>query len=36
LFLPDQRPSTWMRFNVATSNNFKMLDQLAKVLDKAK
>jgi DNA-binding transcriptional MocR family regulator len=36
LFLPDQRPSTWMRFNVATSTNFKMLDQLAKVLDKAK
>jgi DNA-binding transcriptional MocR family regulator len=34
LFLPDQRPSTWMRFNVATSNNFKMLDQLSKVLDK--
>jgi DNA-binding transcriptional MocR family regulator len=34
LFLPDQRPSTWMRFNVATSNNFKMLDQLAKILDK--
>ena len=36
LFLPDQRPSTWMRFNVATTNNFKMLDQLAKVLDRVR
>jgi DNA-binding transcriptional MocR family regulator len=36
LFLPDQRPSTWMRFNVATSNNFKMLDQLARTLEKAR
>ncbi len=36
LFLPDQRPSTWMRFNVATSNNFKMLDSLARVLDKTR
>jgi DNA-binding transcriptional MocR family regulator len=36
LFLPDQRPSTWMRFNVATSTNFKMLDQLAKILDKSR
>jgi DNA-binding transcriptional MocR family regulator len=32
LFLPDQRPSTWMRFNVATSTNPRMLEQFARVL----
>jgi len=34
LFLPDQRPSTWMRFNLATSGNPRMLEQLAQVLDR--
>lgn len=34
LFLPDQRPSTWMRFNIATSANPRMLEQLARTLDR--
>lgn len=33
LFLPDQRPSTWLRFNVATTLNARMLDRLARTLD---
>jgi len=33
LFLPDQRPSTWMRFNVATSANPRMLEQLEQTLE---
>lgn len=33
LFLPDQRPSSWMRFNIATSSNPKMSEQLARVID---
>lgn len=32
LFLPDQRPSTWMRFNLAATTQPKMLDQLERVL----
>jgi DNA-binding transcriptional MocR family regulator len=36
LFLPDQRPSTWMRFNIATSGNPRMLDDLARVLDRVR
>jgi len=34
LFLPDQRPSTWMRFNLATSANPRMLEQLQRCLDR--
>jgi DNA-binding transcriptional MocR family regulator len=36
LFSPEQRPSTWMRFNVATSGNPKMLDTLAAALDRSR
>lgn len=36
LFLPDQRPSSWMRFNLATSANPKMVDRLARTLDRAR
>lgn len=36
LFLPDQRPSTWMRFNIATSGNPRMLDDLARVLERVR
>jgi len=36
LFLPDQRPSTWMRFNVATSANPRMLEQLDRCLQRAR
>jgi DNA-binding transcriptional MocR family regulator len=32
LFSPDQRPSTWMRFNVATSGNPRMLAALEATL----
>lgn len=32
LFLPDQRPSTWLRFNIATSRHPEMLDRLGKAL----
>lgn len=32
LFMPDQRPSTWLRFNVATSRNPKMLAALSTAL----
>ncbi|MCP5264716.1 MAG: PLP-dependent aminotransferase family protein [Burkholderiaceae bacterium] len=32
LFLPDQRPSTWMRFNVACSRNPAMIRRLGQVL----
>jgi DNA-binding transcriptional MocR family regulator len=32
LFLPDQRPSSWMRFNVATSRNPRMLELLDRQL----
>ena len=35
LFMPDQRPSTWMRFNVATSGNARMLEHLGRVLQRA-
>jgi DNA-binding transcriptional MocR family regulator len=35
LFMPDQRPSTWMRFNVATSGNARMLEHLGRVLHRA-
>ncbi len=34
LFLPDQRPSTWMRFNVATSAGTRMLAELDRVLQR--
>ena len=34
LFLPDQRPSSWLRFNIATSRNPKMLERLASALDR--
>ena len=33
LFHPDQRPSTWMRFNLASSSRPTMLAALAKALD---
>jgi DNA-binding transcriptional MocR family regulator len=33
LFHPDQRPSTWLRFNIATSGNPKMLAALSRALD---
>lgn len=36
LFLPDQRPSTWMRFNLATSANPRMLQALEATLDRAR
>jgi DNA-binding transcriptional MocR family regulator len=32
LFSPDQQPSTWMRFNLATSGNPKMLETLDTIL----
>jgi DNA-binding transcriptional MocR family regulator len=32
LFMPDQRPSSWMRFNVATSGDPAMIDCLARTL----
>ncbi len=32
LFLPDQRPSTWLRFNIACANQPRMLEQLAACL----
>ena len=32
MFMPDQRPSTWLRFNVATSRNPKMLAALSTAL----
>ncbi len=35
LFLPDQRPSSWLRFNVASTLNARMLDRLARTLDGA-
>lgn len=34
LFLPDQRPSTWMRFNVANTTNPKMLAALDAALQR--
>jgi DNA-binding transcriptional MocR family regulator len=36
LFSPDQRPSTWMRFNLATSGNPKMLEALEATLGRAR
>jgi DNA-binding transcriptional MocR family regulator len=33
LFSPDQRPSTWMRFNLATSLEPPMLSALAEALE---
>jgi DNA-binding transcriptional MocR family regulator len=36
LFSPDQRQSTWMRFNLATSGNPKMLAALSNTLDRAR
>lgn len=33
LFLPDQRASTWMRFNVACTGNPRMLTALGRTLD---
>jgi DNA-binding transcriptional MocR family regulator len=36
LFSPDQRPSTWMRFNLATSGNPRMRQVLAEVLGAAR
>ena len=36
LFSPDQRPSTWMRFNLATSGNPRMRQALADVLGAAR
>lgn len=35
LFLPDQRPSTWMRFNIATSGAARMLEHLGRSLQRA-
>jgi DNA-binding transcriptional MocR family regulator len=35
LFLPDQRPSTWMRFNIANSTNPAMLAALDATLQAA-
>lgn len=35
LFLPDQRPSTWMRFNIANSTNSAMLAALDATLQAA-
>lgn len=34
LFLPDQRPSSWMRFNVATSDEAPMIEALSDALEK--
>ncbi|MGD9945778.1 MAG: PLP-dependent aminotransferase family protein [Burkholderiaceae bacterium] len=34
LFLPDQRPSSWMRFNIATSMNPAMVEQLEGTLQR--
>jgi len=36
LFSPDQRPSTWMRFNVATSGNPRMLEALESVVSRSR
>jgi DNA-binding transcriptional MocR family regulator len=36
LFSPDQRPSTWMRFNVATSLDPRMLRALQETLDRSR
>ncbi len=36
LFMPDQRASTWLRFNVATSSNPRMLAALAEELARAR
>ena len=36
LFMPDQRPSTWMRFNVATTCNPRMLAELDEVLGRVR
>jgi DNA-binding transcriptional MocR family regulator len=36
LFSPEQHPSTWMRFNVATSGNPKMLAALEAALTRAR
>jgi DNA-binding transcriptional MocR family regulator len=36
LFVPDQRPSTYLRFNVATSDNQRMLERLDAVLRSAR
>ena len=36
LFSPDQRASTWMRFNVACTNNPRMLAALGRTLDAAR
>ncbi len=35
LFLPDQRPSTWMRFNLTTSDEPAMFKALAQAVEKA-
>jgi DNA-binding transcriptional MocR family regulator len=35
LFLPDQRPSTWMRFNIANCTNPRMLEALDATLQRA-
>jgi DNA-binding transcriptional MocR family regulator len=35
LFNPDQSPSTWMRFNAATSSHPQMLKFLGRAIDKA-
>jgi DNA-binding transcriptional MocR family regulator len=36
LFSPDQRPSTWMRFNLATTGNPRMLEALEATLARAR
>jgi len=36
LFSPDQRPSTWMRFNIATSGNPRMLEALESALERGR
>ncbi|ODU62621.1 MAG: hypothetical protein ABT05_07320 [Lautropia sp. SCN 66-9] len=36
LFLPDQRPSSWMRLNIATSTNPAMIEQLDASLQRAR
>lgn len=35
LFLPDQRPSTWLRFNAAVCDNPRMLAALARALERS-
>ena len=35
LFLPDQRPSTWMRFNIANCTTPKMTEALDATLQRA-